>query len=407
MGGTGLSGRPRAARRSGVVPARWPGEWWLASSSRRSSRGIRVLRWPVEPIRAAGSADLPPTPRGRELIYQPKWDGFRALAWIGPDWVALQSRYGRDLTRYFPKVQESRQTGARERSRGCGGGGCAAADRPVDRCGRAGVARPACPRCARMVALVKWHDGARVCARCDKQVRAAPCAQCGVQREVHSRDDNGQPRCANCTRRDPGKAEQCVRCGRMRPVNTRTPHGPRCASCRTIAVGVCGLCGGTAPCKRSVVSGLSRCLRCTGRRARCRGCGQARTVHSGTHEDPRCAVCTVPGPDASPRRWHACTSCGQKNPSTGDCASCRLVAVVRPLLTAGDQVRPELRPLLAWWENVDQPASVRTWLRRRPAARALLRALADVLLPRISSALVRRHARTRGECRRGGRVFGR
>src|SRR3982751_1294339 len=58
-------------------------------------------------MRAAGRAELPPAPRGRELIYQPKWDGFRALAWTGPDRVALQSRHGRDLTRYFPKVQES------------------------------------------------------------------------------------------------------------------------------------------------------------------------------------------------------------------------------------------------------------------------------------------------------------
>jgi ATP-dependent DNA ligase len=49
-------------------------------------------------MRAAAGADLPPAPRGRELIYQPKWDGFRALAWIGPDRVALQSRHGRDLT---------------------------------------------------------------------------------------------------------------------------------------------------------------------------------------------------------------------------------------------------------------------------------------------------------------------
>jgi hypothetical protein len=55
-------------------------------------------------MRAAAGADLPPAPRGRELIYQPKWDGFRALAWTGPDGVALQSRHGRDLTRYFPDI---------------------------------------------------------------------------------------------------------------------------------------------------------------------------------------------------------------------------------------------------------------------------------------------------------------
>src|SRR5690349_8451687 len=58
-------------------------------------------------MRAAAGADLPVAPRGRKLIYQPKWDGFRAVAWTGPDGVALQSRHGRDLTRFFPKVQES------------------------------------------------------------------------------------------------------------------------------------------------------------------------------------------------------------------------------------------------------------------------------------------------------------
>ena len=40
-------------------------------------------------------------------------------------------------------------------------------------------------------------------------------------------------------------------------------------------------------------------------------------------------------------------------------------------------MRPELRPLLAWWEGTDRPANVRRWLTRRPDARALLRALAD------------------------------
>src|SRR4051812_24050651 len=55
-------------------------------------------------MRAAAGVDLPRTARGRELTYQPKWDGFRALAWTGPDGVALQSRHGRDLTRYFPDL---------------------------------------------------------------------------------------------------------------------------------------------------------------------------------------------------------------------------------------------------------------------------------------------------------------
>ncbi|MGX7674614.1 hypothetical protein [Plantactinospora sp. DSM 117369] len=34
--------------------------------------------------------------------------------------------------------------------------------------GVAGVVRPACPRCDRLVALVKWVDGVRICQRCDR-----------------------------------------------------------------------------------------------------------------------------------------------------------------------------------------------------------------------------------------------
>jgi ATP-dependent DNA ligase len=55
-------------------------------------------------MRAASAADLPtPTPT-RALIYQPKWDGYRALAWTTHSGVALQSRHGKDLTGYFPDV---------------------------------------------------------------------------------------------------------------------------------------------------------------------------------------------------------------------------------------------------------------------------------------------------------------
>src|SRR5919202_5407145 len=37
--------------------------------------------------------------------YEPKWDGFRALAFVDGDDVYLQSRNGRPLTRYFPELR--------------------------------------------------------------------------------------------------------------------------------------------------------------------------------------------------------------------------------------------------------------------------------------------------------------
>ncbi|MGX7674613.1 hypothetical protein [Plantactinospora sp. DSM 117369] len=54
---------------------------------------------------------------------------------------------------------------------------------------------------------------------------------------------------------------------------------------------------------------------------------------------------------------------------------------MRALLTAEGDVRPHLRPLLAWWEGADRPDRVGRWLARRPAARALLCALAEGTVP--------------------------
>ena len=45
-------------------------------------------------------------PTGGEWTYEPKWDGYRCIAFIDGDGAApyLQSRNGRDLTRYFPEL---------------------------------------------------------------------------------------------------------------------------------------------------------------------------------------------------------------------------------------------------------------------------------------------------------------
>jgi len=63
-----------------------------------------VLRAPLEPMLAAGAPLLPPSRPGGDPWYEMKWDGFRALAWITADGVRLQSRHGRDLSRWFPDV---------------------------------------------------------------------------------------------------------------------------------------------------------------------------------------------------------------------------------------------------------------------------------------------------------------
>ncbi len=44
-------------------------------------------------------------PTGDGWVYEPKWDGFRAIAFVDGDDVELQSRNGRPLTRYFPELR--------------------------------------------------------------------------------------------------------------------------------------------------------------------------------------------------------------------------------------------------------------------------------------------------------------
>jgi ATP-dependent DNA ligase len=46
-------------------------------------------------------------PRGGEWTYEPKWDGFRCLAFRDGDDVELQSKSGETLTRYFPEIVEA------------------------------------------------------------------------------------------------------------------------------------------------------------------------------------------------------------------------------------------------------------------------------------------------------------
>lgn len=43
-------------------------------------------------------------PVGDEWAYEPKWDGFRTLAFVDGDDVELQSRNGKPMTRYFPEI---------------------------------------------------------------------------------------------------------------------------------------------------------------------------------------------------------------------------------------------------------------------------------------------------------------
>jgi ATP-dependent DNA ligase len=56
------------------------------------------------PMEAETASELP---NGGEWQYEPKWDGFRALAFRDGSSIRLQSKAGKPLARYFPDVAES------------------------------------------------------------------------------------------------------------------------------------------------------------------------------------------------------------------------------------------------------------------------------------------------------------
>jgi ATP-dependent DNA ligase len=58
------------------------------------------MKPPVEPMLARLAEELP----AGDYLYEPKWDGFRALVFRGKDDVYVQSRDSRPLDRYFPDL---------------------------------------------------------------------------------------------------------------------------------------------------------------------------------------------------------------------------------------------------------------------------------------------------------------
>ena len=63
---------------------------------------MTALSPPVLPQLALSRAQLP---EGEGWSYEPKWDGFRAIAFVNGDEHFLQSRNGRPLGRYFPELR--------------------------------------------------------------------------------------------------------------------------------------------------------------------------------------------------------------------------------------------------------------------------------------------------------------
>ena len=58
---------------------------------------------PLKPMLAKAVAEIPEAEEG-ELVFEPKWDGFRCIVFRDGDEVVLGSRNERPLTRYFPEL---------------------------------------------------------------------------------------------------------------------------------------------------------------------------------------------------------------------------------------------------------------------------------------------------------------
>ncbi len=244
--------------------------------------------------------------------------------------------------------------------------------------GSTGVVRPACPRCHRMVRLEKPYQGQRICRRCVAEIRAEPCSRCGTVREPATRDPGGLPLCPDCLNNDEINQEDCVGCGRRRPVSVRTSAGPLCPNCRPLPTLTCAICGRDAPCEISRATGRPWCGACRQRWARCTRCGQTQPIRGGTRDEPLCSPCTRPEPGF----WRQCPTCGRADRlRDGQCARCVLDGRLRHLLAGpGGVVRPELVPAALGAAGhlvaaqhvglavpvVDEPSAGRTHRRRAP-----------------------------------------
>ncbi|MFC8829646.1 site-specific integrase [Streptomyces sp. NPDC057137] len=227
--------------------------------------------------------------------------------------------------------------------------------------GVAGIVRPSCPRCHRVVRIDKPLDGQRVCRNCIANSRVAECVRCGARREPATRDDQGRPLCPNCLVNDPANVEVCINCGKRKRVQNRTSNGPLCSNCCPLPVLVCSICGRTALGTHSRLTGLPRCGGCDRRQAHCTACGRLRGIHSGTAGAPVCGPCTAPDAEL----WRPCPTCGEAERlrAAGPCPRCTLKQRLHELLADDSgSIPPKLQPLNDALAETERAGTAMRWL---------------------------------------------
>ena len=123
----GLTVRLHGERLDGVwtlVPAHLDGDpknWLLIRKDGASTGGLRYA-----PMLATASESLP---HGEGWIYEPKWDGFRAIVTVSGGEVAFTSRNGNDLTARFSDLARAARLGIRTADAVLDGEICALDDR--------------------------------------------------------------------------------------------------------------------------------------------------------------------------------------------------------------------------------------------------------------------------------------
>jgi bifunctional non-homologous end joining protein LigD len=105
----GLTVRLHGERLQGIwtlVPARLSGDPknWLLLRKRDEAAPERSARRRYRPMLATLAKELP---RGDDWLYEVKWDGYRAIAYVRGGEVELVSRNDKDLTERFPTVRRA------------------------------------------------------------------------------------------------------------------------------------------------------------------------------------------------------------------------------------------------------------------------------------------------------------
>jgi hypothetical protein len=166
---------------------------------------------------------------------------------------------------------------------------------------------------------------------------------------------------------DPANLESCVGCGRQRRVHTRGPHGPLCATCKSLPILDCSICGTTTHCGISRATGLPWCWARQRRSAACSACGRHSPIVSGTLADPLCTDCTPPPP------WRDCPTCDNPDhPHPGQCARCLINRRLGELMgTSIDSLPAGLQALRHDIATTEHPITAMRWLTKPSIAPVL------------------------------------